>query len=68
MKIKLEVEACCDDEHEDLLIYAHAYSYKIALDQINQLIRNRLKYGENVSDEEEKILGDIRELTIIEAP
>lgn len=66
MKLKFEVEADGYEERDEIQIYAHAVDYKLALDEIREQVRQRLKYGENISDEEERVLEEIRYLTHIE--
>jgi len=66
MKIKLELEG---DFYEDTEIFKRimvaSEMYGI-IEEVRDHIRSRLKYGENVSNEEERTLLQIREILYID--
>lgn len=55
-------------ENEMFMRLAYLQDIWIARDDILQFIRSRIKYGEKISDEEEKSLKAIQEMLLLEPP
>jgi len=66
MKFKISFEGEMYEDDESMKIILHASDMYSAMHEARQAIRSRLKYGEGVSDQEEKTLEEIRELLWID--
>jgi len=66
MKVRLEFEGELFEDRDDFKMLAHAYDLMSSIHEAKEKIRSRLKYGEDVSDQEEKILEEIRECLYVE--
>ena len=60
-RIKISLEAGFYEERSLILSTIHAIDLQSNIFDALNLIRSRLKYGENVSDTEEKTLDEIRD-------
>jgi hypothetical protein len=60
MKITFEFDG--DDSHEEAKMVFLARDFYSALWDIDQRCRTRMKYEENVSDEEYKLMEELREM------
>ena len=58
MKFTIEIDV---EDVDQMKIYVHAMDMYCAIIDARSAIRERIKYGENVSDAEEKALERIRE-------
>ena len=61
MHVKISFEGEINDDREEILMLAHVTDMYSAIFDAKNEIRSRLKYGEGISDEEEKTLEAIRE-------
>jgi hypothetical protein len=61
MKIKLEFEGDQYDDNVDINCVIHANDMYASIIRVKELIRVRLKYGENITDIEQSTLVSIRE-------
>lgn len=66
MKARIEFSGDFFEDKDDFKMIVHVYDMMIAIHDAKNAIRSRLKYGEGVSDQEEKTLEEIRELLFIE--
>lgn len=58
------LEFTLPEEAEEFADACKTVDYKICLSEIQNYIRSRLKYGENVGEPEVKALEEIREIII----
>lgn len=61
-KFTFTIEGCPYADKEMLNIYTHAMDSYCSLFEVDQFIRNRLKYSDDCSETEEKTLLEIRDL------
>ena len=61
LKYKIEISGCLYEERHDLKLYAHATEMYLAISHARELIRNRLKHSDDVSDAEDKFLEELKE-------
>jgi len=66
MKITVTLEGDDIEDAECFNIYAKARDMHSAIWDTRQEIRSRLKYGENVSSDEEGVLEKLQELLYVE--
>lgn len=66
MKFNISFEGEMYEDDETMKIILHATDMYSAMHDARQRIRSRLKYEENVSDEEEKVLEELREILWID--
>jgi hypothetical protein len=66
MDFSFTLDGDIQEDKEQLLFLVHANDMRYALSEIDNIIRSRLKHGENVSEEEEENLERIREWVHIE--
>lgn len=59
MKISIEFDG--EDSRDDVLMFLNATEFFLALCEIDDLCRSRMKYNENVTDDEYRFLETIRE-------
>lgn len=61
MKVKLEFEFELPQEIEEFDVYSHAMTNSIIIDNILNIIRDKIKYDDNITDEQYDILQKIFE-------
>lgn len=61
MKIKIEFEGDYYEDKVEMRMIMCTQNMYCAINEAQELVRSRLKYGENISDIEEKTLENIRE-------
>lgn len=66
MDYSITFEGDSREEKEELLALVHAGEMSYALNEIDNIIRSRLKHGDNVTEEEEENLMRIREWTHVD--
>lgn len=66
MKCKITYEADLFEENETMKTIIHSLDLASAIIDAREIIRSRLKWGEGVSDQEEKILEEIRDALYVE--
>lgn len=66
MKCKLSYEGDLFEENETMKTIMHSFDLASAIIDAREIIRTRLKWGEGVSDQEEKILEEIRDALYVE--
>jgi len=62
LKMTVKIEGCPYQDMDDIKTFMNARELKSALWEVDQKIRARLKYTEDVSEKEEAFLEEVRSL------
>lgn len=66
MKMEIKVSGCPYEERDMLKVFAHAIDAASALGEAREEVRSRLKWGENLTDEEVRFLETLQETLYVE--
>ena len=61
MEMEIKVKGCPYEDQESLKIFAHAMDISSALWEARNMIRERLKWGEGISEQEVDFLEKLQE-------
>jgi len=66
MKIEIKVEGCPYEDASSMKIFAHSLDLYCALCEVREQVRSRLKWGENLSDDEVRFLENLSDDLYVE--
>ena len=67
MKMEVKIEGCPYEDSDAIEIFAHAFDIHSTLSEVKQAVRSRLKWGENLTEEEIKFLESLQDIMLIES-
>lgn len=66
MKIKIELEGDWYEERQEILTFIKANEFNSALIEVRDIVRERCKYGENISEEEHKFIKRLQDVIYVD--
>lgn len=61
MEVKIQISGCPYEDAEQLKHYLNALDYASLIRGARELVRSRLKWGEDITPQEEKALEELRD-------
>lgn len=66
MKMKIELQGDAHEDRDAMLTFMHTMDLWSAVWDARQEIRTRIKHGQNISTQEEKLLKRLQEILYVE--